>query len=176
MKRRTHPSGRKGQHGPEVVQPRRPSKYARYIHNHSAEHGDAEAFARAVKSGCILAGIISILLCLAAVAAHAQPIFQFYTTEVEMANDSGQMEAYNAVMAVYAVGDTATMLIPSTQSVAVQLTGLTWISDGLGGFDGVAANGRVKYRRGVDGQTAEIITGALWMVCREKSKRKISKL
>lgn len=87
MKRRTHPSGRKGHHGPEVVQPRRPSKYARYIHNHSAEHGDAEAFARAVKSGCLIAGIISLLLCLAAVAAHAQPRFAFHAQSVYRFNN-----------------------------------------------------------------------------------------
>lgn len=106
-----------------------------------------------------------------------QPLFQFYTTETDISIDNGETETIASITFVYAIADTITILIPSTQSVAFTLSGLTWVPDSRGGFEASGLlGGWAKYSEGMSGKTLEIKFGALHMVCKERKSRKTTRL
>lgn len=135
-------------------------------------------YTRSIQSratGCY--NLLRVLLLLAGImvakCAFGQTLFRFYTAQVEIANQDGNIETHDAVMLVYAQNDTVTVLIPSTHSVALQMFGFSWISDGFSGLEGRGVNGWVKYREGKSGKSLEIKSEALWMLCRERKIKTI---
>lgn len=153
MKRPSNTYGRKGKGG-HFTQPifsRRPSKYAQH---HSAEHGDAEAFARAVKSGCLIAGIISILLCLAAVAAHAQPRFAFHAQSVYRFNN-GTVDILPP-MEVQAFSDTLLFYHPGQP--ARPYYNIAWTRTDDGSLYYLTTGVHILYQPGPGGQALYIRT------------------